>query len=93
MLDLRDNGSICYLTLINIYSRAMSLEAEIVSGHKNVEEYLKKEKELYKKSLDEIKILVLGTSDSGKSTLVKQFKILHGGGFSQEDVIDSELTK
>jgi ABC-type lipoprotein export system ATPase subunit len=31
------------------------------------------------------RLLILGTSDSGKSTLLKQLKILHGGGFSDEE--------
>jgi hypothetical protein len=29
--------------------------------------------------------LILGTSDSGKSTLLKQLKILHGAGFTQKE--------
>jgi hypothetical protein len=29
----------------------------------------------------EPKLLILGSSDSGKSTLLKQLKIIHGGGF------------
>ncbi|DAA20471.1 TPA: guanine nucleotide-binding protein G(z) subunit alpha-like [Bos taurus] len=32
----------------------------------------------------EIKLLLLGTSNSGKSTVVKQMKILHSGGFNLE---------
>ncbi|KAJ7594999.1 guanine nucleotide binding protein, alpha subunit [Mycena floridula] len=34
----------------------------------------------------ECKILLLGSGESGKSTIVKQMKILHQGGFSHEDL-------
>jgi polynucleotide 5'-kinase involved in rRNA processing len=47
--------------------------------HKDIEKYLKEEKKEYEKSLSEPKLLILGSSDSGKSTLLKQLKILHGG--------------
>ena len=50
------------------------------------------DKELEKDRLAKIedkkdpRILILGTSDSGKSTLVKQMKILFSGGFTPEEV-------
>lgn len=31
------------------------------------------------------RILLLGSADSGKTTVLKQMKILHGDGFSQEE--------
>ncbi|XP_055008914.1 guanine nucleotide-binding protein G(o) subunit alpha-like [Boleophthalmus pectinirostris] len=34
-----------------------------------------------------IKILLLGTAESGKSTLVKQIKIIHSQGFSKQELI------
>jgi hypothetical protein len=54
--------------------------------HLEVEAFLKKERERLELRAKDIQILILGTSDSGKSTLVKQLKILHGGGFSKEEV-------
>lgn len=35
----------------------------------------------------EIKLLLLGTGESGKSTIAKQMKILHTEGFSKEDLL------
>ncbi|OBA28228.1 guanine nucleotide binding protein, alpha subunit, partial [Hanseniaspora valbyensis NRRL Y-1626] len=33
------------------------------------------------------KVLLLGVGESGKSTVLKQFKVLHQGGYSQEELI------
>jgi len=33
-----------------------------------------------------IKILLLGAGESGKSTVVKQMKIIHGDGYSQQEL-------
>lgn len=45
---------------------------------------LEKERERLKQSPIS-KILLLGPGDSGKSTVLKQMKILHGDGFSDKD--------
>lgn len=36
----------------------------------------------------ECKILLLGSGDSGKSTIVKQMKIIHKGGFTKADLAE-----
>lgn len=47
-----------------------------------IEQQLKAEKP----DPNELKILLLGAGESGKSTVVKQMKLLHGGGFLSEEV-------
>lgn len=32
-----------------------------------------------------VKLLILGTGDSGKSTFIKQMRIIHGSGYSSEE--------
>jgi len=52
--------------------------------NKQVESLLKKDKYAY---LSEIKLLLLGTGESGKSTVAKQMKILHSNGFTEQELI------
>jgi len=49
---------------------------------KKIDEQLKNDMEREKR---EIKILLLGAGETGKSTLVKQMKILHQNGFTKEE--------
>ncbi|EGG24473.1 G-protein subunit alpha 7 [Cavenderia fasciculata] len=58
-------------------------EQKLVS--KQIERQLKNEKKLMD---SELKLLLLGTGDSGKSTIVKQMKIIHMKGYTQEDRIN-----
>lgn len=49
---------------------------------KEVDKFLSKEN---KKKRSEVKILLLGAGESGKSTIFKQMRILHSKGYSKED--------
>lgn len=40
----------------------------------------------------EVKMLLLGSGESGKSTILKQMKILHQNGYSQEDLVMYKTT-
>ncbi|KAM9516878.1 guanine nucleotide-binding protein subunit alpha-14-like [Salvelinus alpinus] len=50
--------------------------------HKEIERQLRMEK---KESHREKKLLLLGTGESGKSTFIKQMRIIHGTGYSDAD--------
>ena len=50
---------------------------------RQIQEQLDRDKAMQKKTH---KLLLLGTGDSGKTTFVKQMKILYGGGFEEEEV-------
>ncbi|KAJ3306053.1 Guanine nucleotide-binding protein G(o) subunit alpha [Kappamyces sp. JEL0829] len=64
----------------------MAEEAQLAAKRaKEVETYLAQERKEWTKSQKEPRLLLLGTSDSGKSTLLKQMKILHAKGFSEQE--------
>ena len=44
------------------------------------------------KGRQEVKILLLGSGESGKSTILKQMKIIHQNGYSQEDLVMYKTT-
>ncbi|XP_006122539.1 guanine nucleotide-binding protein subunit alpha-14 [Pelodiscus sinensis] len=43
------------------------------------------ERQLRKDARKELKLLLLGTGESGKTTFIKQMRIIHGSGFTDED--------
>uniref|UniRef100_A0AAR2LEC2 Guanine nucleotide binding protein (G protein) alpha v1 n=1 Tax=Pygocentrus nattereri TaxID=42514 RepID=A0AAR2LEC2_PYGNA len=47
--------------------------------------------ELTKKEMNAVKILLLGAAESGKSTLVKQMKIIHSHGFTQQELVSFKV--
>ncbi|XP_065562189.1 guanine nucleotide-binding protein G(q) subunit alpha [Artemia franciscana] len=50
--------------------------------NQEIERQLKRDKQNARK---ELKLLLLGTGESGKSTFIKQMRIIHGTGYSNED--------
>uniref|UniRef100_A0A914DR70 Uncharacterized protein n=1 Tax=Acrobeloides nanus TaxID=290746 RepID=A0A914DR70_9BILA len=61
------------------------LSDDFKKRNKEIEVEIEKEKINNKKI---IKVLLLGTSDSGKSTIVKQMRILHKNGFKESELIN-----
>ncbi|KAF7261005.1 hypothetical protein EG68_01861 [Paragonimus skrjabini miyazakii] len=50
--------------------------------NREIERQLQKDRSAGK---NEIKLLLLGTGEAGKSTFVKQMRIIHGSGYSEDD--------
>ncbi|XP_041825085.1 guanine nucleotide-binding protein G(q) subunit alpha-like [Melanotaenia boesemani] len=50
--------------------------------HREIERQLRRDK---RESHRELKLLLLGTGESGKSTFIKQMRIIHGTGYSDAD--------
>ncbi|ELW49657.1 Guanine nucleotide-binding protein G(z) subunit alpha [Tupaia chinensis] len=61
--------------------RQSSEENEAARRSRRIDRHLRSESQRQRR---EIKLLLLGTSNSGKSTIVKQMKIIHSGGFNLE---------
>ncbi|KAF7658655.1 hypothetical protein LDENG_00009680 [Lucifuga dentata] len=81
----------------------LCLGAEITEEEKKAKIHSAKiDRELYesaKREMNVVKILLLGAAESGKSTLVKQMKIIHSNGFTKQEltsfkpaVLDNLLT-
>ncbi|WFD21013.1 Guanine nucleotide-binding protein alpha-2 subunit [Malassezia caprae] len=45
-----------------------------------------------RRSKDELKVLLLGSGESGKSTIVKQMKIIHQDGYSEQELYMFRIT-
>ncbi|XP_067871907.1 guanine nucleotide-binding protein subunit alpha-14-like [Heterodontus francisci] len=59
----------------------LSEDEKVASAiNKEINQALKKQKQN-----KELKLLILGTGESGKSTFIKQMRIIHGSGYSEED--------
>ena len=62
-------------------------ELELWNNNKKIEKQLKKD---FKES-QSMKILLLGTGEAGKSTFIKQMKILHGQEFTDAELTDYRI--
>ena len=61
---------------------ASAEEREATHRSREIDRYLEKES---KKPANQLKLLLLGGHESGKSTFWKQIRILYGKGYSEED--------
>lgn len=51
-----------------------------------------KRRDSNRQSKDEFKVLLLGSGESGKSTIVKQMKIIHQNGYSDQELYMFRIT-
>lgn len=64
-------------------------EKQAVRRSRQIDRQLQNEKKNLKQ---EIKILLLGAGESGKSTFIKQMRIIHGQDYSEQDRLDFRHT-
>ncbi|XP_067272280.1 guanine nucleotide-binding protein G(q) subunit alpha-like [Pseudorasbora parva] len=57
-------------------------ERQAIAINKEIDRILSEEKKI---KPEEFKLLLLGTADSGKSTFMKQMRIIHGKGYTEHD--------
>ncbi|XP_054469116.1 guanine nucleotide-binding protein subunit alpha-11-like [Anoplopoma fimbria] len=57
-------------------------DRERLRVHREIERQLRRDKDA---SYRQLKLLLLGTGESGKSTFIKQMRIIHGSGYSEAD--------
>ncbi|XP_065102985.1 guanine nucleotide-binding protein subunit alpha-14-like isoform X1 [Paramisgurnus dabryanus] len=69
----------CYRTCTCCLSEE---ERSAITVHNEIKRVLAEQK---KRERREIKVLLLGTGESGKTTFIKQMRIIHGNGFSEDD--------
>jgi guanine nucleotide-binding protein subunit alpha len=57
-------------------------DKEAIQRNARIEKSLKNDKKVMDRT---IKILLLGAGESGKSTIIKQMRIIHSGGFPEDE--------
>ncbi|XP_048102315.1 guanine nucleotide binding protein (G protein) alpha v1 isoform X3 [Alosa alosa] len=85
-LDLPTSSfQVCWHALRMCFSREVTEEAKVAKTMSS-----KIDRDLFEHAKLEshvVKILLLGAAESGKSTLVKQIKIIHSNGFSRQELL------
>ncbi|KAI0070383.1 G-protein alpha subunit [Panus rudis PR-1116 ss-1] len=64
-------------------------DREALQRSQEIDKQIEEDSRKFKK---ECKILLLGSGESGKSTIVKQMKIIHQNGFTREELMTYRLT-
>jgi hypothetical protein len=73
-----------FYTLLSHYMEVPLTAKEKRALSQNIDKVIKKES-AKKLSDDSMKVLVLGTGDSGKTTLLRQMRIIYGDKYSEAD--------
>lgn len=71
----------CFKCCTSCPSGKSAEEAELASRSRKIDQQIKNDQ---RKMQMEVKLLLLGAGESGKSTFIKQMKIIHGVGFDPE---------
>lgn len=84
MISLRTGNIRPFLLMMGCFRKTTGDEEEKVrkETNKKIEKQLQKDKQLYRATH---RLLLLGAGESGKSTIVKQMRILHVNGFSPDE--------
>ncbi|KAL1230084.1 Guanine nucleotide-binding protein G(q) subunit alpha [Trichinella pseudospiralis] len=70
----------------NYYCTSTLVRSEEAREQRRINREIEKQLQRDKRNARrELKLLLLGTGESGKSTFIKQMKIIHGSGYSDED--------
>ena len=58
--------------------------------HAKIESWLKEERKKFEKQKTEPSAILLGSADSGKSTLLRQLKLVNGIGFTDQEILNAK---
>ncbi|KAJ3215463.1 Guanine nucleotide-binding protein G(o) subunit alpha [Clydaea vesicula] len=81
-------GSLVEEDSINLVTALCNNKRRANQRSQQIDKQLNKEKLEQKQfKASELKLLVLGSGDSGKSTLIKQIRLLHSKGFTEKEIL------